>query len=276
MGWDLSTASYDSVSFSVSSQTTSPIGVTFSADGSKMYVVGAPTTIYQYSLSTAWDLSSASYASKSYNVNGQTTRAEAVAFKSDGTKMYVLAGSTNDAVLQYSLSTAWDVSTATYDSVSFSVATQDSAPLGVTFKGDGTKMYVTATTNNAVFQYALSTAWDLTTASYESKSLTTTTQTASPQESAFRDNGTRLYVCQSAGTQGVHQYDLSTAWDVSTAAHASFFSTNTEDSSCLGVAFKSDGSKMYVCGNGNDRIYQYSVAGSDGGWQNGAVSMGSS
>ena len=38
--------------------------------------------------------------------------------------MYVV-GSSLDTVYQYALSTAWDVSTASYDSVSLSVSSQD-------------------------------------------------------------------------------------------------------------------------------------------------------
>ena len=48
---DLSTASYDSVSFSVNAQDTNPYGIAFNNDGSKMYMVGdANDSVYQYTV----------------------------------------------------------------------------------------------------------------------------------------------------------------------------------------------------------------------------------
>ena len=154
-GWDLSTASYDNVSFSVSSQESYPFGIFFKPDGTKMYMVG-PTNriVYQYSLSTAWSISTASYDNVSFSVNSQDTDAIGIFFKPDGTKMYI-TGNTNDKVYQYSLSTAWSVSSASYDNVSFSVSSQEGTPNGIFFKPDGTKMYVMGYSSGKVHQYSL-------------------------------------------------------------------------------------------------------------------------
>lgn len=51
--------------------------------------------------------------------------------------------------------TAWDVSTASYASKSFSVASQDDAPTAVAFNNDGTKMYICGATNDTIYQYSL-------------------------------------------------------------------------------------------------------------------------
>jgi hypothetical protein len=65
---DLSDVTYDSVSFYVGSQgglpENDPNGLFFNSDGTKMFVVGATQfDVYQYSLSTGFDLSTASYVS---------------------------------------------------------------------------------------------------------------------------------------------------------------------------------------------------------------------
>ena len=100
---DVSTASYDSVSFSVQSQDSIPRGVEFSADGTKMYIMGgASKSIYQYTLSTAWAVNTASYDSVSFIVSSQDSAPRNVMFNSDGTKMYIL-GYQNETVYQYSL-----------------------------------------------------------------------------------------------------------------------------------------------------------------------------
>tara|TARA_R110000787_G_scaffold53701_2_gene125530 strand:- start:1498 stop:2844 length:1347 start_codon:yes stop_codon:yes gene_type:complete len=203
--WDMSTASYDSVSFSISAQEASPYELTFKTDGTKMYVMGITSDkVHQYTLSTAWDLSTASYDSVFFSVAGESTVPLGLAFKTDGTKMYVM-GNNNDTVFQYTLSTAWDLSTASYDSVSFSVASQASNPAGITFKPDGTKMYISGITTDKVYQYTLSTVWDLSTASYDSIFFSTASQDTSPISIVWKSDGTRIYVLGSA-TDTVYQY----------------------------------------------------------------------
>ncbi len=153
--WSISGASYDSISFDPTSEEGSPRGVAFNSDGTKMYVLGAINkTVYQYTLSTAWNISTASYDSVSFSVNAEETSPSGISFKSDGTKMYII-GSTSDTVFQYSLSTAWDMSTSSYDGVSFSVASQAIVPLALAFEPNGTKMYVIDNNTNTIYQYSI-------------------------------------------------------------------------------------------------------------------------
>jgi len=205
--WDLSTASYDSDSFSVRLQENLPSGLVFGHDGTKMYILGYQNeTVYQYTLSTAWAVNTASYDSVSFSVLSQDSSPRGVIFKSDGTKMYMTGGSST-AIYQYTLSTAWAVNTASYDSVSFSVSSQDSSPRDVIFKSDGTKMYITGYNTNTVYQYTLSTAWDLSTASYDSDSFSVSSQDSSPRGVIFKSDGTKMYITGGSST-AIYQYSL--------------------------------------------------------------------
>ena len=114
------------------------------------------------------------------------TATPGLAFKPDGTKMYVI-GSTGDTAYQYSLSTAFDLSTASYDSVSLGVGSQDTSPMAIVFNGDGTKMYVLGSANASVYQYSLSTGFDLSTASYDSVSFSVSSQDTAPYGIAFNN-----------------------------------------------------------------------------------------
>ena len=107
-----------------------------------------------YCFATAWDVSTASYDSKYKDVNSEDGYPFDVAFKPDGSKMYIV-GYDNKTVYQYSLSTAWDVSTASYNSKSKSVSSEDSSPRSVAFKSDGSKMYIVGTGNDTVYQYSM-------------------------------------------------------------------------------------------------------------------------
>jgi sugar lactone lactonase YvrE len=257
--WDISTATADYVakSFLVSSQATIPVGVAFGDSGTKMYVLAggstATDTVFQYTLSTAWDVTTASYASKSVSVNTQATFSTDLFFKDDGTKMYIL-NDANDTIFQYSLSTAWDVSTATYDTVSFSVAGQETAPNGLFFGDSGTKMYVIGTTGDDVNQYALSTAWDISTASFVRVSAAIGDTV--PAGIFFSSSGDRMFVVGQTGDT-VRVFSLSTAWDVSTISFLGYYFAG--DATPQGIVFKDDGTEMYIVGDTADRILQYSL-----------------
>lgn len=169
--WDISTASY-SKTFSVSSQETSPSGLFFKSDGTKMYVSGqSGVDINEYTLSTAWDVSTASY-SQNFSISSEfaSNSPQALFFKSDGTKVFVV-GRDETHVVSYTLSTAWDISTASYDGTSFSVATQDGSPYGVFLKSDGLKMYIAGDSTNTIYQYTTGStvttgSFDLSTGNY--------------------------------------------------------------------------------------------------------------
>ncbi len=263
MAYDLSTASYDSKNVSVQSQCAHPYELEFDDDGDRMYIACLTNDIFQYTLTTAWDVSTASYASKSFDTSGEESGTVTLAFNSDGTKMYS-GGTTNDTVFQYSLSTAFDVSTATYDSVSFDVGSQESNFFNLEFSTDGTKMYVIGNVSDKIHQYTLSTAWDLSTASYDSKTLNVNSQAINPLGMQFHTSGTYVYVINHS-TDRVYQYSMTTAWDVSTGSYDNVsFYVGSQDGSGYDLAFKDDdGTKMFVTGNSNDRIYQYTLTNFD-------------
>jgi len=213
--FDVSTATYMSKSISIANTSTAgpgdtdPREVQFHPEGHTMYMVGTiRDTVYQYSLSTAWDVSTATYASKSKDVSAQDTNPQSLAFSDDGSKMYIL-GSTNDRIFQYTLSSPWDVSTATYASKFLSVAAQENSPLAMAFSNDGKKVLVVGSTNDIVYQYTLSTAWDISTATYDNKSLSIGAQEATPHGIALSIDQKKMFILGSA-SDTVYTYQRST------------------------------------------------------------------
>ena len=140
------------ISLSVSAQETAPNDLFFKPDGTKVYIVGSSDYVVEYSLSTAWDMSTASFVQNFY-VGSEETTPTGLSFKDDGTKMYVI-GSTTDTVYQYTLGTAWNVSTASLDQ-SFSIASQTTSPADVAFNDNGTKMFVISNSNSTIYEYTL-------------------------------------------------------------------------------------------------------------------------
>ena len=249
-------ASYDNVSFSVASQELSPNSLWIKDDGLKMYVIGPnQDSVVEYSLSTAWDITTASHTA-STSVNAQETTPHGFFFKSDGTKMY-LTGSNGDDVNEYDLTTAWDSTTLSHVQVQ-SVSAQDTGPQDVWFNTDGTKMFVVGFSGKDVNEYSLSTAWDVSTISFTTN-FSVSSQANGPRGIFMNPDGTKMYIIDNTSDE-VHEYDLTTGFDLSTAAYNDVqFSVGTQDANPFGAFFKNDGSKMYTIGGGNDKVYQYST-----------------
>ena len=64
-----------------------------------------------------------------------------IKFNTNGTKMFII-GKSNDKVFEYTLTTGFDVSTASYSSNSFDISGQETAPNGLAFNTNGTKMFI--------------------------------------------------------------------------------------------------------------------------------------
>ena len=199
-----------------------------------------------------WHLSMAAFK-QSESTSTENTGQMGLFFKPDGLTMYT-SGSTLAEINQYTLSTAWDVSSASATSVK-DVSAENSNPSGVSFKPDGSKMYVAGQSGDEINEYTLSTPWDVTTAS-PSQVADFSTQVSFLSDVSFREDGTKMYLSdESGGGTNIEEYTLSTAWDISTASHVQ----GTDAAAVTGVAFKRDGRKMYVVENTNDQIVEYQL-----------------
>ena len=249
-------ASYDSVSFSVAGEELTAHSLFFSPDGLKMYVCGTTgDDVNEYNLATAWVVSSAVY-STTFSVSSQDTTPQGLYFRADGLKMYVV-GATNDSVFQYTLSTPWSVATASYDSISFSFTGQETTVTGLFFKPNGLSMYIVGQTNDTIYQYTLSTAWNVSTATLL-QSFLVSGQELTPSDLSFTGDGSRMFVLGTTGDD-INVYNLTTPWDISTSAFVGVFSVSGQDTSPAGIYIKPDGTKMYIVGQTNDAVYQYTV-----------------
>ena len=182
-------------------------------------------------------------------------------FKPDGTIMYVTnrekdGYSVVDSVIQYSLSTPFDISTAIKTSSTF--LTNINKPHAIQFKPDGKVMYVVDNAALSIRQYNLTTAWDTSTLQYDDDfDVSNENQLRSL---AFKYDGTRMYVTGNQ-TEVIQQFTLSTPWDVTTATKDSTQSsalTSKEDNP-RSIQFHSSGTIFYIGGNGSDSIHKYTL-----------------
>lgn len=259
--WQINTVGF-AKSFSILPQEPAPTSIGISTDGTKAYIFGTQNdTIYQYTLSTPYDISTASYASKSFLLNisgtGNETTPTGFFFDDTGTRFYFV-GQQNDRVYEFTLSTPWDISTLVNTGRNFFVGTQEGGCGAVHFKPDGTKMYVVGQISDRVFQFTLSTPWNVSTATNDSKFCYIGKEDGTSQGLDFAPDGTTMFVTGSVSDK-IHKYTLSTPWDVSTAKYDSVFFNSTETAP-TGLRFTKDGTKFYTVGQTNRLIYQFEMS----------------
>lgn len=246
---DLPNATYDNVSFTMQAGYGS---IWFNTGGTKLYGFSySDDKVSEYDLSTAWDISTASYNNVNFSVSGQEPTGRAMCFSGNGNHFYI-AGSSNDSLFQYDMTTSFDVSTASYSNKV--LASVGESPSSAAFNTDGTKVYTLDQTPDRVYQWDLSTAYDVNTASNK-EYFYVGSQESSPGGFAFNNDGSKLYATGTSSDR-VHEYDLSTNFDVTTASYNNV-KTPILTGGPVSVFFRDDGLKMYTLVG--SIVYQYSV-----------------
>lgn len=197
-------------------------------------------------------------------ISPTTTDTYGIFFKPDGTKMYLCEQGAGDKVTQWTLSTPWDITTATYDSKSFYIGGQETYAFEVNFNTDGTRMYIMGRGGDDIVQYDLGTAWDVSTAVYNSDWISLILGVSGegyPTDTRFKPDGTRMYTV-GANTKQIYSHTLSVPWDVTTATLDGLYfdGTNEYISGPDTVLFKPDGATMFVFYQTDDRIVQYTLS----------------
>lgn len=205
--WDVTTASYDNVSLNVQTQDTNPQGLAINADGTSFYMCGQTDSIYQYDLTSAYDLSTASYANKSFSFAGQIGSGTpwGIHFNSSGTQLYMISSSASGPIYQYSLSSAFDVSTASYANKTVNAGLNNTTSLTMT--PNGVTLYV-LDYGSGIYKYTLSVADDISTATYDNVFYDVTAQDTQSYGVAVKTDNTQLYIT-GAQNDSVYQYSLS-------------------------------------------------------------------
>lgn len=263
--------------------------LTFSADGTKMYVLHdnnstlyyAEDDVVQWDLSTPFDVTTRSNQQTEPNVFGGSNRKQmwSLKFKSDGTKAFVFgldqSGEAYDTVTNHvasaTLSTAWDITTAgTWSNVELAQPTtfpgyaggDRYGMYGWHFNGDGTKLFCASTVSNHkyIYQYTLPSAWNTSapgspTAVKQLDTLITSPSYSTMLEHQWVKDGTEAYILNAHPTL---RLTFSTAYDWSTASYnsADQFTANVAGERCLAV--NAIGTKL-ILGAEDGEVREYAL-----------------
>lgn len=199
-----------------------------------------------------WDIQNA-VLRHSFYIGDQDTGPSGLFFKPDGLKLYMI-GRSHGNVYEYNLTRAWDISTAVFEH-SFNISPQSPHGQNLFFSPDGAFMYVIDFTINSVFQYDLSIAWNVTTATHI-HTFATTAQTTTPTSIIFNPTGYKMYITAVDGDRLI-EYNLTRAWDISTTVFIHSFDMSHIITSPLYIFFSPDGLKCYVIGITPDKVIAY-------------------
>lgn len=247
--------SYDNVKYLVYVQESNPKGLFFKSDGTKFYTVGYNRAVYEYTMSTPWDISTASYSYCSPTITD--TQPMDISFNSTGTKLFI-TGVSNDEVYEYILSTAWDITTA-YSNRSLSVVAQDDYPNSITFKPDGLVLFMNGSQNDSIYKYTLTSAWDFATISYSGVSYSYSGVETTAGGVCFKSDGTKFYLSGSAAADAIYEYTMSTPWDITTASLTNSMDISTEMDGSKGICLNSAENKLFVISAISAYVYQYTI-----------------
>jgi len=188
----------------IGTQDSSPTGIAWNDDGSRLYEVGAGSArIYQYTVSTPFDITTASFST---DIASQDSNPQGIAWNDDGSRLYEV-GDSSDRIYQYTVSTPFDITTASF---STDIATQDSFPRGIAWNDDGSRLYESGGDN--IYQYTVSSPFDIATASFDT-SIKTNNNEADARGLAFSNDGTQMVVLI-ISPDIIQQYDLATGgWE---------------------------------------------------------------
>lgn len=232
------------------------MSVWFKDDGLRCYAVGR-TQIIQFDLLNAWEIGSAEYTGR-FTISTQDATMNDIYIRDTGTQFW-LCGSTNDRVYQYSMSTAWNITTASYTGTSYLNSGQETNATGLFFKSDGTRMYLLGTINRTVRQYTLNTAWSVASVTYVAGSSTRSVaaQTTAPAGMFIRDNGLQMVIA--AGTAVIYFYTLGTAWDFAGTFTYNGSVTVSLETAVRGLFFRPAGDRFWTFG-ANGGIIQHDIS----------------
>lgn len=196
---------------------------------------------------------SSKYVSSTQNVitTINETLWRAVKFKEGGRSLFV-AGQISDKVHELELSIPYDISSYRVKRESPTLTVSIG---GVDFGANGTIMYTAEPSLNNVYQYGLSQAWNVNTATLQ------TTLNVLAHEPAVTDvrvhpNGNTLYIIGST-TDRISQFRLNQQWNIATANLETTYYVGGREATPTGIAFSNNGSKLYVIGTHKRTVLEY-------------------
>lgn len=231
------------------------IDVDIGKSGTRLYSLSYSNSyIYQFNLSTANDITTLAYSKRT--PTSLAFSLNTIAFKADGTKVYVSDGS---SIKQYPLSTAWEVdSIGAVETTMSGIGCQD-----LSFSNNGLNMY--AISASSIRHYTLSTSWNISTATLASTK-PVSIGTIDTMLGKLSSDGTYIMIAGydytgniGGDTTYIYKAILSSPYDTSSIGTLiRLYDLNIDCGTILGIEVNSTLKKIYIADNSSNSIREYS------------------
>lgn len=263
-GFDLRMNLKKGETFYIGNKDEIPSSLNFSNKGDKMFVVGSQTnTIFQYELSDPFNLNTTIETEVVFDLSKELAHIVRIAFSTTGDKLYIIkeqnfGGQGDIGIFQYSLNKHFDLSSINPEpEFRFNYDNYFSVPEDIYFDPSGKWAYITDRGIGDIYQYELTTPFDLSTAQFIRKK-GVLDKSILPSSIAFDPSGKHLFI-----TSGIHryfntsiyQYNLSVPYDLSTAElsyHKSLEKITSVEVN--GLSFNTEGTALYVIDSKFDQV----------------------
>ena len=245
-------------------------GLTFNNDGTKMYTLrsgGTTDAVIEHILTTAYDISTATVNNtKVVHLSGGNNShvPTQVVFNNDGTKMFIVNHAGRKTVDYWSLTTAFDVSTATFDGA-YSLTGKEQRANSIAFNNDGTRMFIAGVGNASqvrIHEISLDTAFDLSSGTTLLNSEDMNSFQSHIDGVTFNYDGTKMYtITRVTDAQDLmSQFKLTTPYDVSTLSLEGTYNVSSLTNNAREVVFSNDGSKMFILDDLDNKIHEFNLS----------------
>ena len=184
-------------------------GIDFRPDGQTMYLCGLTNSgfkIAQYSLATAWDISS----TMTYIGSVTTVSPSSVRFQDNGKNVFIMDTTNPDTVRKHELITPWlissMVSTASQSVDINNIVGGENNVYAINFKDDGSELYVSGLDNSSVYFIGLGSNWNLDSLTLKG-TLDVSSRDSRPLDSFTNPGRTRFIVPGGTGRR-IYTYNM--------------------------------------------------------------------
>ena len=258
-------------SFNVTARDIDPVGMAFSNDGAKMFVVDhSGGAINEYTLNSVYpirvsgNLPPADYTHPTFVSSGLdlSTRVLTITFSEtiDATPATNVVAAkirireSGSSAVGVILTAGELVAATDANTISFNLTEQHLAAVArlTTPELKIDPGAVRDASGNLIVG-----TFDVSTAAF-AHSFNVTSQDTAPTGMAFSNNGAKMFVVGNAG-DAINEYDLDTPFDLSDVTFVHSFNVSAQDKFPTGMAFSNDGAKMFVVGGLGADINEYDL-----------------